>query len=380
MYKIFPMIPRTSRHFKIFVGVLLAAFLLLSGYWLLAVSKYGVRSSISLSDDPERPYLSNEGNYYMLDSIAGHIHRPDVTRSIKWAEHKNGKVSMKTNNLGFRNDMNTDAEKADGTIRVIVTGDSHVDGVINNDESLAFQLGRLLNGDDRGGARYEVLNGGVGYYTFQNYKGLLDRFLYLKPDIFIVVTYMGNDFMDALRFAERTKELSIPSRSKAYFARLHSALDLGFRARAPIMQAFNQIYFFSQYPDMQDRALGIAQREIEEMQGICRRNNIALVIALLPTKVDVEPQSDSALIKNVSNNLHLSEKDLSINRLLAARLDKFLSERGIVYIDLFEPMKSESQNHGDLYWTQDYHLNDKGHAFVAGALYKPALASSPGQK
>lgn len=368
---------KTSKYFWVLIVSSLTIFLAFVVF--LTVSKHNISSGVSLHDDPRRPYLTNESDYYVPDSFAGHFHKTHAKRTIKWGEHRNGKITMKTNNLGFRNDAETKPEKPPGTIRVIVTGDSHVDGVVNNDESVAAHLSRLLGAQGDGKTNYEVLCGGVGYYTFQNYKGLLNRFLYLNPDLFIVIMYAGNDFMDAIRFAEVEKELSVPERSKDYLDRLNRALNMEFRARGPIIQAYNQIAFFTHYPDMKDRSLRIAERELLEMQEICSRNNISFMVAILPTKLDVEPQSDTSFLGKINDTLELSEKDLSVNRLLSGYLTEFLTKRGIICIDPLEFMKTNGLKFGELYWRQDYHLNDKGHQVVADALYRQLRFPLPGK-
>ena len=102
---------------------------------------------------------------------------------------------MTTNNLGFREDEDTQENKPANTIRVLVTGDSHIDGVVYNSESFPNLLESRLNAD-YGSERFEVINGGVGYYGPQHYLGFLRKYAFLRPDMFIVVVYSGNDFQD----------------------------------------------------------------------------------------------------------------------------------------------------------------------------------------
>jgi hypothetical protein len=106
-------------------------------------------------------------------------------RNFKWAEHYDGIINMKTNNLGFRRDTDTFPDKV-RKIRILVTGDSHIDGVLNNSESCCATLENLLNQSYNDNI-YEVINGGVGYYFPRNYLGIINKYLYLSPDIFIVI-------------------------------------------------------------------------------------------------------------------------------------------------------------------------------------------------
>ncbi|MFS8084781.1 MAG: hypothetical protein ACMG6H_04060 [Acidobacteriota bacterium] len=69
-------------------------------------------------------FLVDEANYYVADAIAGHLHRPNANLEFAWPEHPKGKIIFRTNNLGFREDHDTSIKKADGTVRILVTGDS----------------------------------------------------------------------------------------------------------------------------------------------------------------------------------------------------------------------------------------------------------------
>ena len=42
---------------------------------------------------------------------------------------------------------------------------------------------------------YQVINNGVGFYCPLNYLGVIKKYLYLAPDIYIVIVYGGNDFI-----------------------------------------------------------------------------------------------------------------------------------------------------------------------------------------
>ena len=42
----------------------------------------------------------------------------------------------------------------------------------------------------------EVINGGTGYYGPHNYSGFLQRFMFLRPNLYVVVFYTGNNFLE----------------------------------------------------------------------------------------------------------------------------------------------------------------------------------------
>lgn len=82
-------------------------------------------------------FPSGERGYYTSDSIAGHIDKPFATPLYLWQEHPKGAIRLAVNNLGFREDSDTKRQKDLETYRILVTGDSHMDGVVYNSESFA---------------------------------------------------------------------------------------------------------------------------------------------------------------------------------------------------------------------------------------------------
>ena len=73
-------------------------------------------------------FPDHDSDYFIPDEIVGFIHRPNAKREFKFEEYPKGRIVMKTNNLGFREDKDTHDTKSEKTIRVVVTGDSHIDG------------------------------------------------------------------------------------------------------------------------------------------------------------------------------------------------------------------------------------------------------------
>ncbi|MBU0755951.1 MAG: hypothetical protein KJ645_12480, partial [Planctomycetes bacterium] len=110
--------------------------------------------------DPEAPYtlvrepLSEEiaGIFHpgikipkgrvIYDPIAYCIVRPDMRLTRHFDEYPGGEFPVNSNNYGFRNDEDFIPGKPD--LRILVTGDSHTEGVVPNHESFANVLGTLL--------------------------------------------------------------------------------------------------------------------------------------------------------------------------------------------------------------------------------------------
>lgn len=98
---------------------------------------------------------------------------------------------LETNAHGLR-DRELVAEKAPGTFRIVVLGDSWTVGVnVESAETYASKLGALLAADTPG-RKVEVLNFGVVGGRMESGRRLLPRVLALQPDM-IVLAYAQND-------------------------------------------------------------------------------------------------------------------------------------------------------------------------------------------
>jgi lysophospholipase L1-like esterase len=307
-------------------------------------------------------FLEYESDYYIYDSEAGHLHKPKAKRDFPWKEHIKGRIIMRTNNLGFREDLDTKAKKTEGIVRILVSGDSHLDGVVYNVESFPNRWEALLNKGQKN-PRYECINGGIGCSGPQNYSGFLKRFLYLKPDVFVVVLYTGNDFLDAVSIEEFRERFQTPPRPPGYYDKMEAAVK---KLSCASHQILNQVVFFKTFPSLISRAIEITGTHFEIIKSICKDNNIKLLVVLLPTKLDVEAQFDRDRIKAVNEILQLSKKDFGINRRLTKLFIAWLVKNKIDYIDLYPFMKGGNQ---ELFWKKDYHLNDAGHRRIADIVY-----------
>ena len=301
-----------------------------------------------------------EVDLYQPDKIARFVHRAHALRIVDWPEHKNGKIVIRTNNLGFREDNDTKIEKENGVVRVLVTGDSHIDGVVNNNESFPYLLGKVLNSRSKI-PHFEVINGGVGHYQFDDYLLFLKKYLFIKPDMYIVVVYTGNDFLDAAKVLEQQGMTN--ERPPPYFSNLNRCnSNLGVMA-----EALNQLYYFKNFPLMKDKTVEHALEVIAKINELCLSQNISFLVILLPTKVDVEWKKDEVRLNEICNCLGLTNSDLRTNQDLKDRLIAVLSKNKISTLDLYPVMSSQPK---ELFWKRDYHLNDSGHKCIADYVYK----------
>ncbi|MEZ5194905.1 MAG: hypothetical protein R2764_00460 [Bacteroidales bacterium] len=339
----------------------------------LFTAVYILCSNLSCSNRNDIPesgikahFPSSDEDYYEADSMAGHFHKKDASREFKWPEHPSGKIVMKTNNLGFRNDENTQLVKAPGVKRVLITGDSHTDGVLYNSESVAAKLESYLSEENPNQA-FEVLNGGNGYFGPQNYLGVLNKFLPLKPDVYIVIIYTGNDYLDGIRIESENGRLETPERPNDYFDKLWEVDGLysGFTG-----QYLNQVKFFKTYPEYADTALKIMTENLSAIKNTCSNNNIRLMVMLLPTKLDTEPETDRQRIDEVFRIMDFTNEDIQNNQLLSTHLTLWMDKNQIPFLDLYDPFMDSKD---ELFWLADYHVNHLGHAKIAEQILKSQL-------
>ena len=318
-------------------------------------------------------YIRN-GNY-QRDPLTEHVRSPNWSRTWDWPEHPRGKIEFRTNNLGLREDADTSVEKPPGVRRILVTGDSHTEGSVYNQESWANRLEALLQAGAAPGVRYEVLNAACGHFTAQHYLAVFEKFQKLRPDAFVIGFYTGNDFLEAVSFAERHGELRTPERPEGY-AEIEKLKERDGSLYQAVGQAVNQIHFFHAFPGLERTALERTERAFREIHARARAAGVEFVVVLIPTKLDVEWETDAARNQAMKAGLHLADVDLAVNRELTQALEVWLDEEQIPWVDAYPAMQAGATEY---YWMQDYHLNVAGHDLVARELFAqqgPRLAGA----
>ena len=278
----------------------------------------------------------------------------------RFAEHPAGGWTVKTNDFGMRNDADVLAEKPD--LRVLTTGDSHIDGAVGNDESLPYFLGeRLRDGD--AGRSVESLNAGAGSYGPYNYLGVIERYgPELAPDVYVVVLYGGNDFTGTMRlqrfFHKRDRMKTEPFVTKP----LRKAK--GGMGGIDSQELFQVVYFLNNPEDVQIAIDTNASLAIE-IERVCAENGTLTIFVYLPPPLAGQAHHFDHEIQPILELLPLEMEDIRVSDRIADGLLAFLESRGMHTLDLrpiFEVAKER------FYWERDHHLNVAGHAAAAEAL------------
>jgi len=307
-------------------------------------------------EDAARMY-SMPSDVFVYNRFVAFRYRPSMRGYVDWAERDGGGFPKVTNSLGLREDGELPPDR---DLLVLVTGDSHTDGLCANGESFANRLEAQL-ATHRPGRVVEVLNAGVSGYSFYNYLGSLEEFLHERPDAFVVAFYSGNDFLDMVKPRHYFERTAPPPRTQAYWERLQAAQAV---SAQEVVIVLNQLLYFQAYPQEAEMALQAAIEVCSEIARSCAEHGIRLILVHIPPGYRVEGELDPALAR-ARDRLELSKFDLGSFDRLADRFIGAAREQGIEVIDLREAFGAERER---FYWS-DRHINLQGHERIAELLF-----------
>jgi len=305
--------------------------------------------------------------YFQPDSTAIFIHKPNIHIYDNWGTPQQ-KISTerRTNNLGFREDEDITA-KQKNEYRILVTGDSHTDGVLkHNTESFINVWEKQLN-ISNSTHYYNCINGGVGYYTFRNYYGFLKKYISLQPDIFLINVFTGNDFRETAIFENDRTSTSNVFRSLWMLFRRKFQSDI--QKKIPYTQGLEQTLYFESFPNEKKRTMEISKQYFLQIKELCEQENIQLIITLLPSKLDVNPK----FRKEIQELHNLDNETMNINKQLTDTLIRFLTKEKIRYIDLKSTLQNTNKK---MYWDADLHINSNAHHNIGDFLFKKIIPTN----
>ena len=326
-----------------------------------------------------------EPDYYRAHEVLRHVHQPLATRVVPVPDHPNGQITLHTNAQGFRSDTEHPIPKPPDTVRVLVTGDSHTDGVVDNVDSFAPALARRLRMAALEAGRdvaFDVVNGGTGYWGPVEYGSAFSVWKDLEPDWCVVVLYEGNDFLDVVASEERSG-LRALQRIPDHYQRLEA---IGSVAGERVSQQLNQDLLFAHDVVAARDSVHHAGAALLAAHTACALQEAPLLLVRLPPVGAVHPPTaaqEQQIRAQLGDTFSLS------GRVLGDRLEEWLHGRApdLTVIDLWQPLYRRAHGlsaistlpfHPDgpghkhepqrVFWSSDHHLSVTGHAVLAEVL------------
>ena len=351
---------------------------------------------------------------FVEDPVVGMRHVPG-SRSTMGSEA--GPVPVRINSRGYRG--REYAWHAASGLRILGLGDSFAFGFgVQEDDTYLARLERALA--DR---RVEVINAGLAGMGPDNEARLLEADgPALRPDLVLVGFFVGNDPMDALTGGTRTEMRDgAPTMPEGFLERWYRPLRPGVLLPQPLarssggglglpipfkdsLRRHSHVYRFvtgrigrllaasqakhagpppptefnpfqqeafclRRYPPEFDLAWTRATAALGQMKAWCESHRARLVLVVIPTEAQVDPQRWAA----VRQRFRLNDEDFDLEkpqRILAA----FASEHGIPFIDLLPALRAARAASGPLYFRTDIHWTARGHAVAADEILRQLTA------
>ena len=350
------------------------------------------------------------------DPVVGFYPKPNVDVSHKFKPYPAGELRTVTNSQGLRADRDYSVAKPPGVTRIVVVGDSHTEGVLENEHTYPAQLEQLLNAD---GGHYEVLNGGVKRYSpYQSYLRLEHQMLQYDPDIVVAAFYVGNDLLDLLRFDDRPyltqegedfvahppiwvvyRDPPLPLWSQHSFLYALYRSSIGYAVDRAVMlndlvhsfggtttdavelaaafgntgnrelvsQTLGQTTYFERYPTAEQKAFALLGHVVDLHRELAARDGHRLILLLIPSKTQVEPYLRRERCVEAYEAMGLgAEQYERADARLYAKMRELVAAKGIEPVDPLAALRAEDGNNPKYWW--ELHINVRGARVIAREL------------
>ncbi|MFG0316050.1 MAG: SGNH/GDSL hydrolase family protein, partial [Planctomycetota bacterium JB042] len=316
-----------------------------------------VREPLSLNT--ARVFFTQAGVNRPFNQDFYYARAPNLEFRVEWPEHPDGAYVVRTNSLGMREDEEVFPIRPD--LRVIVTGDSHTDGVCSNDESFPARLEHLLaaRAPDR---HVEVLNAAAGGYSFYNYLGVFEHYRYLEPHVFVMAVYGGNDFSAMVGLQRYFHHRPPPHRREPGIAQLvgDDAAPRGIGA-----QELGQACHFADNPEDVAIAVETATRITRELDRLGRKSGIRAIVVYVPPPFRGQPHRFVEETRTMLARVGLDEEELAVSDRIADAWLAAVRESDVPVLDLRPMFRSAEEC---LYFRRDSHIDLLAHERIADAL------------
>jgi hypothetical protein len=305
-----------------------------------------------------------QDHQYVMDEVVGHRPRRSFLAQFGMTLLDGTKVQVRRqhNNWGFIRGADLPAELP--RPRILLLGDSHTMGIVGHDQNVAAQLEHLLQ-ESGGFAAAVVLNAAAGYYSLYQYflraTTLMES---LRPDVVVVVVFMGNDFLelenvqvphldDALVECPASQDSPAETTSRR-------RTDLSLHPEGLFWQGMNQAYYLHENPDRWSPVLQKSERSLQLLKQLCLDHSAKLLVALLPAYQRLRPE-----VVAVQGELPSTVVEAGLDEKLESAFLQQLDLQQIAWRNM-SPRYSQFQA-PNLYAT-DFHIWIPGHRLLAEEL------------
>ncbi len=279
--------------------------------------------------------------------------------------------NFKLNSKGFKDKEFT--KKESDIYRIVGIGDSFAFGVVPYEHNYLTLLESNLQEED---IKAEVLNLGIPGIGPKDYLTLFAKEgLALNPDMLVVSLFIGNDFTDIP--ARKLKSYSYVVSLLSYITTLSSKYE-GQIVHPPghycdDCPTFHEEAFLKiegersfLYIEGNQRFQTLPQKAayyLSQIDAICQKNGIDLVVILIPDELQVNPQLQKEVLEKFYPNI---EESAWNTRLPNKKLTDELKKLNIDHIDLYEYFAEKPAE--QLYKLRDTHWNIAGNSLAANII------------
>jgi len=313
-----------------------------------------------------------------FDQDLGWVKTPNSQAHRKTGEYD---VTFRINSLGLRDDEMASPAKPAGTYRVLVLGDSFVQGYTVERENLfADILERWWRAEGR---KVDVVNAGTeGYSTDQEVVWFEEHGREFQPDLVLLFPYENDLYWNAKTHYDRYPKPRFHPSGEVERIVLQDPGPPSFLSRWAVGRI---LLALSKPPELwtPDGKLRLPMewvayfrndpapmREVKErtrgallaLQRGCREIGAGLCVVPIPNKACIEPRAREALARKITAEPDTWTPDLPVETFLALS-----RELGITAFDPREAFRADAPQAlgGHLYYQKDWHLNAQGNRSLA---------------
>lgn len=299
---------------------------------------------------------------------------------------------FKLNSKGFK-DVEYAESKAKGVYRIVGVGDSFTFGVPPYPYNFLTLLEDSLNATPSL-PPVEVINMGISSTGPPHYLSLItEEVLKLKPDMIFLSFFVGNDINESSRDSRRRKVYTYSHLASALYyvyvlatglSQSNLATTYGdgytycdtcsaFKPEKFLEIETQRSYIFRKNDSQFNNHAKDALSYLDQIEELCNRAGIKLVVALIPDEMQVNP----ALQRKVIKSSEINEADwdnTQPNRVISSKL----RQKGIPVIDLLDEFVAHEKD-TSLYIPNDSHWNILGNRLAATVLSQqlPSIVLNP---